>query len=96
MAGRFGGDGAYVQPILPANFLAMAIAALVAFLAPSSLELARYPHAIPGGEYEAAEAPLKPRRWPLAAVGTAAILGVVFALVVAELPDPGVFLYFNF
>ena len=96
MVGVFPADGLYVRDVLPIEFVSIAIAAMVAFFLPSSLELARYPHAIPGGEYEAAEAPLKPRRWPLSPPVTALLLGVVFAIVIAKLPDPGVFLYFNF
>jgi len=96
MVGVFPADGLYVRDVLPIEFVSIAIAAMVAFFLPSSLELARYPHAIPGGEYEAAEAPLKPRRWPLSPPVTALLLGVVFAIVLAKLPDPGVFLYFNF
>jgi D-alanyl-lipoteichoic acid acyltransferase DltB (MBOAT superfamily) len=76
------------------HVLAIAVAGAIAFLLPSSLELARYPDSTPGLELESA--PLKPARWPVKAVGTAVLLGVIAALSIARLPDPGVFLYFNF
>jgi len=74
--------------------LTVVVAAAMAFLCPNSLELAGYPASIPDAEAETA--PLVPVSWRLPAGLTAVALGAAAALAVARLPDPGVFLYFNF
>jgi D-alanyl-lipoteichoic acid acyltransferase DltB (MBOAT superfamily) len=75
-------------------WLALAAAAALAVFAPSALELAGYPDSVPGLPVE--DAPLTPFVWKAGPVATAVGLGAMFAFVVAKLPDPGVFLYFNF
>ncbi len=83
-------------PATAADWLGVAIAAAIAFLLPNSMEIAGYPHKVPDATSAAEDAPIRPRTWRIAAPATAAILGVIAALVIAKLPDPGIFLYFNF
>ncbi|WP_158914564.1 MBOAT family protein [Caulobacter sp. S45] len=72
------------------------IVALIGSIAlPNALEMARYPVAIAGAE-EAEGAPLRPLQWRLSWVFTGVFLGFIGALALAKLPDPGIFLYFNF
>jgi hypothetical protein len=68
----------------------------MAFFLPNSLEVAGYPHRVPDALSAAEDAPIRKLDWRIAAPAAAAMLGVVAAVVIAKLPDPGVFLYFNF
>ena len=79
-----------------ADWAGVLAAAGLAFLAPNSQEIAGYPHHIPDAQYERDEAPIRDRLWKGSPVAAAALLGVILAVVLAKLPDPGVFLYFNF
>jgi D-alanyl-lipoteichoic acid acyltransferase DltB (MBOAT superfamily) len=83
-------------PGTAADWLGVGVGAAIAFFLPNSLEIAGYPHKVPDALSAAEEAPITPRTWRIAAPATAAILGVIAAVVIAKLPDPGVFLYFNF
>ena len=65
----------------------LAVAAGIAWLLPNTLVLTGY---------VAAPAPRRTTRWTSRPGITAAALGVVAALCLARLPNPGVFLYFNF
>jgi alginate O-acetyltransferase complex protein AlgI len=76
------------------QWLAVLIAGVACVWSPNVLELANYPDATPGLPIEAEG--LRPRPWRGKALFTAVLLGVAFALVLAKLPDPGIFLYFNF
>ncbi len=87
-----GGDAAAPMPGPAA--LTVAAAALLAWLAPNTAELAGYPASVPGAEVETA--PLAPCRPLLPAGLAAAALGAAAALALAKMPDPGIFLYFNF
>ena len=89
-AGGTGADGAIVMTI-PA-LMTLAICAGMTFFSPSAVEIAGYPNSVPGASVETA--PLHPLRHRI--VGATVCLGVLAALIIARLPDPGVFLYFNF
>jgi alginate O-acetyltransferase complex protein AlgI len=73
-------------------FMTLAICAGLAFFSPSALEIAGYPDSIPGASIETA--PLHPLRKRI--TGAPVYLGILAAFIIARLPDPGVFLYFNF
>ena len=76
---------------IPALIMLILCAGL-AFFSPSALEIAGYPASVPGSFVETA--PLHPLHRRIA--GAAALLGILAAFIIARLPDPGVFLYFNF
>jgi hypothetical protein len=67
--------------------------AICVFL-PSALELVRYPQTTPGMPIE--HDGIMPFRWQPPALTAAMALGVIAAAAFIKLPDPGVFLYFNF
>ena len=71
-----------------------ATAATVALLMPNVLEMVRYPESTPGLPIEADG--LEPVTWRLPSPAAALGLGVIAAFALVKLPDPGVFLYFNF
>jgi len=83
----------FVVPVLP-GWAAVLVGGAIALALPSALEIARYPWSIPGTPIE--HDGLVPIRRPVPAVAAALALGVIGALAFAKLPDPGVFLYFNF
>lgn len=89
-----GRAGADIATSVPA-WLAVLAAGLVAVASPSALELVRYPHSTPGEPVEGAPL-LHPVTWRLPSLAGALSLGVIAAFAIARLPDPGVFLYFNF
>ncbi len=89
-SGATAADG--VMVITMPALMTLAICAGLTFLSPSALEIAGYPINVPGASVETA--PLHPLRYRI--VGATVYLGVLAALVIARLPDPGVFLYFNF
>ena len=76
------------------QWFAVAVAGLITVASPNVLELAGYPDSTPGLPIEADG--IKPLHWAAPAFATAAVLGVVAAFAIAKLPNPGVFLYFNF
>ena len=74
-------------------FFVVVVCAAIAFFSPSALEVVGYPKCIP--EADGVEtAPLSPIVWKW--TGGACVVGGIAAFVLAKLPDPGVFLYFNF
>jgi hypothetical protein len=76
------------------DWLTLAAVAALSLFSPNSIELVGYAHSMPNDPSD--RVPLNPvRRRPSSAV-VAIALGVVAALVFAKLPDPGIFLYFNF
>jgi len=75
-------------------WIAVVAAGATTVLLPSALELAGYPDSTPGLPIEADG--LRKVRWRAPAFATAAGLGVIAAFAIARLPDPGIFLYFNF
>jgi alginate O-acetyltransferase complex protein AlgI len=75
-------------------WLAIAAVAAISFLLPNSMELVGYAHVMPNDPSD--QVPLKPVTWRPPAAVIAVTLGAIAALVIAKLPDPGVFLYFNF
>ncbi len=89
-----------VQPAAPdlaaplTGWVAIAAAATVSLLLPNVLEMVRYPESTPGLPVEADG--LEPVKWRLPPHVVALGLGVIAAFVLVKLPDPGVFLYFNF
>jgi len=93
LAAMAGFGGASASPSGPA-LASIAAAAAMAFLAPNSLELAAYRQRLAPAAAEAA--PLAPCRLRIPRPVAAAALGAAAALALAMLPDPGVFLYFNF
>jgi D-alanyl-lipoteichoic acid acyltransferase DltB (MBOAT superfamily) len=70
------------------------VAAAIALLLPNSLELVGYGQSMPNAESD--HVTLRTLVWRPAPALAAVVLGLVAALVIAKLPDPGVFLYFNF
>lgn len=76
------------------GWLAVAAGVLVVTRLPSVLDIARYPQATPGLPIE--HDGIAPVRWRVSPWTAATALGAVAALAFARLPDPGVFLYFNF
>jgi D-alanyl-lipoteichoic acid acyltransferase DltB (MBOAT superfamily) len=107
-AGTFGGAlamlGSMVMPAagyphdLPPptvlSWLAVVAAGIAATRAPNVLEMTRYPDSTPGLPVEADG--LRAVSWRAAPAPMAIGLGVLAAFAIAKLPDPGVFLYFNF
>ncbi|WP_395331115.1 MBOAT family O-acyltransferase [Novosphingobium sp. BL-8H] len=78
----------------PLGWTAVIAGWIVVTQLPSVLELARYPQSTPGLPIEHdGIVPVRRETRPWAA---AAALGAIAALAFARLPDPGVFLYFNF
>ncbi|TCM17982.1 D-alanyl-lipoteichoic acid acyltransferase DltB (MBOAT superfamily) [Novosphingobium sp. PhB165] len=82
----------------PLGWTAVVAGWIVVTRLPSVLELARYPQSTPGLpiEHDGIVPIRRSARPRAAATAAAAALGVVAALAFARLPDPGVFLYFNF
>lgn len=78
----------------PLGWFAVVAGFVVVTQLPSVLELVNYPRSTPGLPIE--HDGLKPVGWRAPAWGTAAAIGVAGALAFARLPDPGIFLYFNF
>ena len=79
------------------GWLAVGLAAAVALLLPTALELAGYTQPAPSARPVAARPVAARLRAARGAPALAAVLlGVVAAFCVARLPDPGIFLYFNF
>lgn len=78
----------------PLGWVAVVAGWIVVTRLPSVLELARYPQSTPGLPIE--HDGIVPIRRPAKPWAAAAALGAVAALAFARLPDPGVFLYFNF
>lgn len=75
-------------------WLAVATVAAISFLLPNSIELTNYAHAMPNDPSD--HVPLKPIAWQPPPAIIAVALGAIAALAIAKLPDPAVFLYFNF
>ena len=83
---------AFATPTL--DWLTIGAVAAISFLLPNSIELVGYSHSMPNDPRD--HVPLNPVvRRPSPAV-IAIALGVMAAFAIAKLPDPGVFLYFNF
>lgn len=78
----------------PLGWAAVIAGWIVVTQLPSVLELTGYPQSTPGLPVE--HDGIKPARRTPPRWATAAMLGAVGALAFARLPDPGVFLYFNF
>jgi hypothetical protein len=76
------------------GWLAIAGVAALSFFSPNTMELAGYVHSAPN--FESDPIPIKPVRVGLPPEAVAIALGLISALVIARLPDPGIFLYFNF
>jgi D-alanyl-lipoteichoic acid acyltransferase DltB (MBOAT superfamily) len=76
------------------GWLAIGVGIAIVVLLPNVLEMTRYPKSTPGLPIE--HDGISPVMWRPAPALTAAILGIVAAIAFAKLPDPGVFLYFNF
>ena len=76
------------------EWVAIAGVAVISFLLPNSIELVGYAHAMPNDPSD--HVPLKAVNWQPYPALVAFGLGVIAALAIAKLPDPGVFLYFNF
>lgn len=77
-----------------AAWIAIAMGSAIAIGLPNALELARYPWSTPGLPIEHdGIVPVRRQPGPLLA---AAGLGALAACALVRLPDPGVFLYFNF
>ena len=76
------------------EWVAIAGVAVISFLLPNSIELVGYAHAMPNDPSD--HVPLKAVNWRPYPALVAFGLGVIAALAIAKLPDPGVFLYFNF
>jgi alginate O-acetyltransferase complex protein AlgI len=108
-AGTFGGAiailNAMIVPTIPPEGLqsiaapgvawfGICGAAAIAFLLPNSIELVGYAHSMPNAESD--HVPLNPVKWRPARQLVAVTLGLIAALAISKLPDPGVFLYFNF
>jgi alginate O-acetyltransferase complex protein AlgI len=87
-----GGVAAIATPALA--WLGVAVAAAIALLPPNSIELVGYEHAMPNAQSD--QVPITPVSFSLAPGLVAVALGIVAALVIAKLPEPGVFIYFNF
>jgi alginate O-acetyltransferase complex protein AlgI len=84
-----------LPPTTLVNWLAVVVAGVAAAWAPNVLEMTRYPNSVPGLPIEADG--LRPVTWrPPPPLATAVGLGVIAAFAFAKLPNPGVFLYFNF
>jgi alginate O-acetyltransferase complex protein AlgI len=79
-------------PILA--WLGISAVAVVTFYLPNSIELAGYVHSAPN--FESDPVPVRRVKLRVAPELVAILLGLVAALVMAKLPDPGIFLYFNF
>ena len=95
MASPIGVQPAAQQLMAPLTaWVAVAAAATVALLMPNVLEMVRYPESTPGLPIEADG--LEPVTWRLPSPAAALGLGVIAAFALVKLPDPGVFLYFNF
>jgi len=75
-------------------WLAVAAVAAISFFFPNSIELVNYAHEMPNDPSD--HVPLKPITWQPPPAIIAVTLGAIAALAIAKLPDPGVFLYFNF
>jgi D-alanyl-lipoteichoic acid acyltransferase DltB (MBOAT superfamily) len=77
-----------------ASWIAIAIGTAIVVALPNALELARYPWSTPGLPIEHDYiVPVRRQPGPMLA---AAGLGALAACALVRLPDPGVFLYFNF
>jgi alginate O-acetyltransferase complex protein AlgI len=76
------------------DWFGIAAVAAISFFLPNSIELAGYAHAMPNDPSD--HVPLKAVIWRPSPALVAVGLGVIAALAIAKLPDPGVFLYFNF
>jgi alginate O-acetyltransferase complex protein AlgI len=89
-------DGTSVTAIAtpPLGWLAIAAVAAISLLLPNSVELVGYTHSMPNDPSD--HVPLNPVLWRPSPAVAAFALGVIGAFAIAKLPDPGVFLYFNF
>jgi D-alanyl-lipoteichoic acid acyltransferase DltB (MBOAT superfamily) len=76
------------------SWLALGLTAAIALLLPNALELVGYEHEMPNAESD--QVPLRPVDWRSAPGFVVLALGVIAALVIAKLPEPGIFIYFNF
>jgi alginate O-acetyltransferase complex protein AlgI len=76
------------------GWLAIAAVAAISFFVPNSVELVGYAHSMPNDPSD--HVPLNPVGWRPSSVVAAFALGIIGAFAIAKLPDPGVFLYFNF
>lgn len=76
------------------HWLAIAAVAAISFLLPNSIEIVGYAHSMPNDPSD--HVPLNPVLWRPSAPVAAIALGAIAAIAIAKLPDPGVFLYFNF
>ena len=77
-----------------AGWIAVAVGVVIVVVLPNVLEIVRYPESTPGLPIEHdGLRPVVRQPSPLIA---AAALGCIAAFAFAKLPDPGVFLYFNF
>jgi len=94
MAGFGASHGAGFLIAPHASWIAIAIGIAIVVGLPNALELARYPLSTPGLPIEHdGIVPVRRQPAPLLA---AAGLGALAACALVRLPDPGVFLYFNF
>jgi alginate O-acetyltransferase complex protein AlgI len=75
-------------------WIGIGAAAATAFLLPNSIEIVGYAHSMPNAESD--HVPLNRVKWRPAPQLAAVALGLIAALAISKLPDPGVFLYFNF
>jgi alginate O-acetyltransferase complex protein AlgI len=75
-------------------WVTVAAGVLIVTRLPNALELARYPQSTPGMPIE--HDGIDPVRFRVPALLAAVLLGIVAGLAFAKLPDPGIFLYFNF
>jgi D-alanyl-lipoteichoic acid acyltransferase DltB (MBOAT superfamily) len=76
------------------GWVAIGVVGVISFLLPNSIELAGYVHMMPNDPSD--HVPLTAIRWRPRPVLVAIGVGALAALAIAKLPDPGVFLYFNF
>ncbi|MEH3045542.1 MBOAT family O-acyltransferase [Sphingomonas adhaesiva] len=76
------------------GWIAVAVGVVIVVILPNVLEIVRYPESTPGLPIE--HDGLRPVARQPSPLVAAAALGCIAAFAFAKLPDPGVFLYFNF
>ncbi len=96
LSSMVGAAPADVAPLAtpPLQWIVVLLAGLATVRLPNVLEMTRYPESTPGMPIE--HDGIQPVTWRFSKWGAAAVLGLAAAFVLAKLPDPGVFLYFNF